>query len=388
MYFLLLPLLTALFAFSFVMGGEWLAATLIVMWIVAIPMDELVGNNWARLEEKNTLFLKSILYLQLPTLVIVTFLFAYYLSDWTFLGSVINDARARTEWWQFAMAVFAVGIFYGIAGINVAHELIHRNHRLAVETGRWLLSFSLDTGFAIEHVYGHHLNVATAKDPATAPRGMNFWTFYVRMLYRGNLNAWEIEKKFLAKRGHAVWSLHNRFITGQLMSLVWVVLFAAAAGWRGVLVFLFVALFGKLYLEITNYIEHYGLVRVEGTRVEARHSWNSSRRVSNWLLFNLPRHSDHHVRPNRNYWELESRKDAPQLPNGYFIMAAVTLIPPLFFKKMAPRLAVWDRDYATPGERALLASMAGGGGGGNVEVSRPASNASMPPIRSSTGTGA
>src|SRR5690606_19740926 len=132
--------------------------------------------------------------------------------------------------------------------------------------------------------------------------------------------------------------------------------------------------------EITNYIEHYGLVRVEGTRVEPRHSWNSSRRVTNWLLFNLPRHSDHHVRPNRNYWELEARTDAPQLPHGYFIMAAMALVPSIFRRKMEPRLEIWDRDYATPGERALVAAMAGGPA--SAGMPSPSTKAAMPPIRS------
>lgn len=385
LYYLLLPFLTAYFAVTFFLGEYWLASTLVLMWIIAIPMDEIVGDNWARIDEKRPFVLKAILYAQLPTLAIVTVLLAYYLSDWTFLGPTINAARGATEFWQLAMALFAIGVFYGIAGINVAHELIHRNNRFAVWTGRWLLSFSLDTGFALEHLYGHHINVATPKDPATAPRGMGFWTFFVRMLYQGNRNAWLIEKRFLEKRGQRVWSFHNRFITGQLMSLLWIVLFAAADGVRGVAIFIVLALFGKLYLEITNYIEHYGLVRVEGTRVEGRHAWNSSRRISNWLLFNLPRHSDHHVRPNRNYWELEARTDAPQLPNGYFIMAAMSLFPPLFRKKMAERLVIWDRDYATPEERALVAAMAGGAE--KTGMSSASTSAVMPPMRSRSRSG-
>jgi len=382
LYFLLLPILSAFFTATFILGGWWLVVPLVIMWAVAIPMDEMVGDNWAKLDEKNPTFLKAILYLQLPTLAIVTFLFAYYLSDWTFLGAQINEARANTHWYQMAVALFSLGIYYGIAGINVAHELVHRTSRLAVLTGRWLLSFSFDTAFSLEHVYGHHINVATPKDPATAPRGMTMPRFYFRMLWLGNRNAWRIEKRFLAKRGRSVWSLKNRFITGQLMSLVWVALFAAADGIKGVLIFLVISFWGKLYLEITNYIEHYGLVRVEGTRVEARHSWNSSRRLTNFMLFNLPRHSDHHVRPNRNYWELEARKDAPQLPHGYFIMAITSFFPGIYMRMMAPLLEKWDREFATPGERALVADYWGNGGSATPSAD---SKVSIPSMRSSSG---
>ncbi|MCC6735929.1 MAG: alkane 1-monooxygenase [Bauldia sp.] len=383
MYFLLLPILSALFTASFILGGWWLALPLMIMWAAAIPMDELVGDNWAKLDEKHPFFLRAILYLQLPTLAIVSFMFAYYLSDWTFLGSQVNAARASTHWYQMFVALFSLGLYYGIAGINVAHELVHRTSRLAVVTGRWLLSFSFDTAFSLEHVYGHHLNVATPKDPATAPRGMPFWHFYVRILWQANRNAWRIEKRFLAKKGRSVWSLHNRVITGQLMSLVWVALFAAADGIKGVVIFVLISMWGKLYLEITNYIEHYGLVRVEGTRVEPRHSWNSSRRITNYLLFNLPRHSDHHVRPNREYWELEARTDAPQLPHGYFIMAIMSLMPGVYMRRMAPLVEMWDRDFATPGERALVAATYGGKGGPATPSSE--SSVSMPSMRSSNG---
>lgn len=52
-------------------------------------------------------------------------------------------------------------------------------------------------------------------------------------------------------------------------------------------------------LEVINYVEHYGLRRKQlpdGTyeKVTIRHSWNAPHRMSNYLLFKLQRHSDHH----------------------------------------------------------------------------------------------
>ncbi len=387
MNFLILPLLSASFVACFFLGGSWLTIPATLTWIIAIPMDESLGDDWSRrLEERHPNFLKALLYLQLPALSLATFFFAYYLSDWTFLGSVINEARDRTGGWAMFMVLGSMALFYGIAGINVAHELVHRNRQPAVLVGRWLLSFSFDTEFALEHVYGHHVNVATPKDPATAPRGQNFWLFFVRALYLGNRNAWRIEKRFRDKRGQSMWSLRNRFITGQLMSLVWLALFAAAAGWLGAVLFVVTALWAKLYLELTNYIEHYGLVRVEGTRVEARHSWNSSRRVTNWLLFNLPRHADHHIKPSKNYWELEALQGSPQLPHGYFLMAVTAMLPPLFMAKIKGPLADWDRTYASAAERALIAARAArAGSSAEMPISRE--SPAMSEIRPRTSVG-
>lgn len=56
---------------------------------------------------------------------------------------------------------------------------------------------------------------------------------------------------------------------------------------------------GVIVLEVINYIEHYGLRRKrlpDGTyeKVTIRHSWNAPHRFTNYLLYKLQRHSDHH----------------------------------------------------------------------------------------------
>ena len=59
-------------------------------------------------------------------------------------------------------------MLYGVSGTNVGHELTHRTwSKPAQIVGRWLLAFTCDASFSIEHVYGHHKHVATRQDPAT-----------------------------------------------------------------------------------------------------------------------------------------------------------------------------------------------------------------------------
>ena len=55
-------------------------------------------------------------------------------------------------------------LFIGIMGTVPGHELSHRiNNKYDLFVGSWLLSLSWDCAFAIEHVYGHHKNVASQK---------------------------------------------------------------------------------------------------------------------------------------------------------------------------------------------------------------------------------
>ena len=56
--------------------------------------------------------------------------------------------------------------------------------------------------------------------------------------------------------------------------------------------------------------------------------------ISRALLFELPRHADHHAHPARPYGSLRHFTDAHQLPTGYSGMILLALIPPLFFSVM------------------------------------------------------
>lgn len=99
-------------------------------------------------------------------------------------------------------------------------------------------------------------------------------------------------------------------------------------------------------LEVVNYLEHYGLERTQGPdgryqRVEVVHSRNASARFTNWFLFNLQRHSHHHVEHYRRYQVLRHMDESPQLPTGYAGMVLSALIPAAWMKIMNTRLEHW-----------------------------------------------
>ncbi len=137
-------------------------------------------------------------------------------------------------------------------------------------------------------------------------------------------------------------------------STLWLALAAGFALWLGpvgVAYFIAQGFFAACALEIINYIEHYGLERrrlPDGRheRTTHLHSWNSDYLLSNLLLFQLQRHSDHHALPRRRYQVLRHHADSPQLPGGYASMFLLALCPPLWFRIIDPRVEAFHRNAA------------------------------------------
>jgi hypothetical protein len=349
---------------TMLLGGWWLWAGFIAAFLLASVVDEAAGEE-KTVDSGPQAFLDAMLFLSLPLLFLNSVALAIVVgasptgiwgSALSRVGVDLAAVQAASTWPMLLGALTGMGLYIGSAGTNVAHELVHRTHsRSALLTGRWLLAFSFDTTFSIEHVHGHHRHIATSQDPATAQRGENALSFFLRSTTNGNISAARIEAERLARKSLPLWSFHNRIITGQLMSLALLVIAYVIGDWLAVAAAIFAGIHGKLYLELVNYIEHYGLVRVPGARVEARHSWNTYKAVSSALLYNLPRHSHHHMFAAKPFWTLEAEAGGPEYPHGYMTMILLSLAPPLWRSKVHPLLEEWDRTQANDAERAILA---------------------------------
>lgn len=346
-------------------GGYWSWGGFLLSFVLIGYVDELLGDAGDREEMPPVWYMQLMLYLTLPLLVLITLVCFNTTSDAGFpfldalyraVGFDPEAARARTDWIGALGAFVSLGMFYGMAGVNVAHELVHRTEKpLDVAVGRWLLAFTWDTGFAIEHVYGHHRNVGTELDPATARRGEYIVPFVVRSTIGQVVAAYRFEKQRLERRNIPDSPLTNRFWHGQLMTVAVIALYIGFLGPIGILISLFCGMVAKIYLEIVNYIEHYGLVRIPGQPVEARHSWDSYRRVSTGVLYNLQLHAHHHRVASRRYWQLhQSHGKAPVLPYGYMGSIILAFIPGLWPRISRPLLADWDARLASAEERAYL----------------------------------
>jgi hypothetical protein len=256
------------------------------------------------------------------------------------------------------LLVAYVGGFMLSTNTIAAHELVHRRSSpLSIAFGRFLLAINGDAQFSISHVYGHHMRVATPDDPATARRGENLYRFALRSAIGQYVEAWELEAARLKRVGQPVWSIHHALLRSLLGTALIAILCYAVAGGRGVLVFFVAALTSKFLFECVNYVQHYGLLRVLGSKVEPRHSWDCASRAATFAFYNLTRHSHHHAKPVSPFWELKpnGHSGAPQLDRGYIAAMLLACIPPLWFRWTTPRLLAWDARLASDAERRLAA---------------------------------
>jgi len=353
------PILAPTVIIGIFLGGHWMWLGLVVLFIVVIGGDAVLGEDASHPEYNHPWLIELPLHLALPIIILLLLSFAWASGsageDFLGIGELLSGffaydflaARNANIWSDYVGAVLGVGFMVAGYGTNVGHELTHRiKDRVAMLEGRWLLSASCNTDFAIEHVYGHHVTVGSDEDPATARKGENVYTFAVRSTIFGHISAWKHELKRLQKKAYSTVSLKNRMITGYFMSILWCAVFYIAGGVFGLMLFLCQAAFAKFILEVVNYMEHYGLSRNEGQPVGPEHSWNTNHRMSSMVLFSLTRHSAHHEKPKVKFWELDAYEDAPQMPYGYLTTLVICLIPPLWYRIITPGLNEWEQKYS------------------------------------------
>lgn len=246
--------------------------------------------------------------------------------------------------WELLGVVLSTGVAAGGLGITVAHELIHKAGAFERFLGQALLLNACYMHFYVEHLIGHHGRVATPEDPASARLGESFYAFWPRTVVGSFRSAWGIEAQRLARAGRAAWGPRNRMLWYVALPLAVALALGAAWGPAAGLFFLAQGVVAFSLLEVVNYLEHYGLERAplasgRYERVAEHHSWSCANRLTNWFLFQLQRHADHHMHAMRRYEALRHLPGAPELPTGYAGMIWLALVPPLWRRVMDPRVA-------------------------------------------------
>ncbi len=236
---------------------------------------------------------------------------------------------------EFVGITLSVGAIGGVLGINMAHELIHRKNDFLKIIGYLNLIALNFSHWGIEHVYGHHKNVATYEDPATARKNESVYSFWFRNYFQGLVDAYKIE----SSRG----LLKNRVILYSSIQVLIGIILAVLSHWQILLFWYLTSIVSWLLLMTVDYIEHYGLQRTRNQnniyeRVQPKHSWDSSAAFTNWALINLGHHAHHHFSASVPYQELEIQSKASHLPFGYSSMILISLCPPLFYEVMNPLL--------------------------------------------------
>ncbi len=281
---------------------------------------------------------------------------AFLVSAW-FVGT------QPIPWWGFIAFSLAVGLS-SVDALTVGHELGHKASRTARVFAWFSLALAAYGHFRVEHNRGHHAEVATPEDSASARMGESVYRFATREIPGGLRRGWALEVGRLAGQGRPAWSLGNEILTSWIFS-------AAVAGALTALFGLVIVPFVLIHhlqawygLTQANYVEHYGLLRQKLASGQyeppaPRHSWNTNHVFSNLIMFHLQRHSDHHAHATRPFQALRDSEDLPRLPSGYPGCFGLAAIPRLWFEIMDPKLIEWaggdlSRINVDPGRREEL----------------------------------
>ena len=314
----------------------WLWLPIAFIYVCVPALDWLIGTDRDNPPEaaipalERDPYFRRLLYLAVPLHLAV------------FVGGMAYAMTVTGGFTDRLAIVLSLG-FVAALSINTGHELGHK----APVVDRFLALLALAIPgyghFRVEHNLGHHVQVATPEDSASARMGESVYRFALRELPGGMLRGWRLEAARLARRGERAWSVHNEILQAHAMTLL---LQGGLVAWLGLQALPWLVLHNLwAWLQVTgiNYIEHYGLLRRQRPgggyeRCLPRHSWNSNHTVSNLMLFHLQRHSDHHAHAERSYQSLRHFDEAPQLPTGYMGMLLLTYLPGAFFRVMDPRL--------------------------------------------------
>lgn len=344
--FLLIPILIALNHAGLQHISElfcWTGPVLLYLifpaldWLIGSDADSPPDDTIARLEASPFYRWTTWAFIPLQFASVIAGAFLFVSNDLTFFGfqgSLSIPAK-------IGIAI-STGIVGGL-GINVGHELAHRRDPLE----RWLAKAAFAPTcyghFPIAHNRGHHVRVATPEDASSARLGEPLWKFLPRTVWGSLHLAWSLEAKRMRRLGRRTWHVSNEVIVGWLVSVAFWTAPLLVFGPRLLPFIVIQAFCGIALLESVNYIEHYGLLRQRTSngryeRCAPEHSWNSDFLVTNFLLLNLQRHSDHHTNPDLRYQSLRSSAGAPQLPSGYALMMLIAWFPPIWRNVMDRRV--------------------------------------------------
>ena len=318
------------------LGGGYTYMTVIYAFVVIPALDMLLKESNEEMSDevkKNRsmdIFFDILLYLNIPLVFSIFFL-------------SLNLLLYSSSSFEIVGIIASTSIMMATNGINVAHELGHRKSFFSRTCSKLLLMPSQYMHFYIEHNFGHHVNVGTAEDPATARYKQSLYSFWITSVIGQYIGAWKLQLKLLKISKYKFFSIKNDMMFYVIFQLMFIYLIYFNYGITVTIYSLIISVISFLFLETINYIEHYGLSRKKDKngryeRVKTIHSWNSNHVVGRLVLYELTRHSDHHFISSKKYQVLESIDESPQLPYGYPTSILLSMVPPLWFKIMNPRV--------------------------------------------------
>lgn len=313
---------TALFALGLIFGGLWAWAGFIYLTGFAALMDRFEMTFAAQDDAPAADWL------------LVAMAGAHLMMLPLLIAAIATDGPLAPRLGLFLGA----SLWLGQISNPMAHELIHRGSRQLFWLGAVVFS-SLSFGHHTSaHRLVHHRFAASPQDPNTARSGEGFYAFFLR--------AWagSFTQGFLAEKRRGA-PIHPYVIYLGITALS-LCLAASIGGAVGVLVWGMLCLSAQAQLLLSDYVQHYGLLRKTDAMgrlepVSDRHSWNAPFWFSSAMMLNAPRHSDHHTHPARAYPALRLPDDAPRLPWPLPMACTIALFPPIWKRSIRPHLKPW-----------------------------------------------
>ena len=314
----------------------WLLLPLLIGYVIVPLVDWLLGEDKNNPPEEVVLQLDQDRFYRVLTFLVVPLHFI------ALIGSAWWAGTQALSWWALLGLAAVAGITSGL-GINTGHELGHKKGKFERTLAKIVLAVPVYGHFWIEHNRGHHRDVSTPDDPASARMGENIYKFASREIPGAFRRAWAIEKDRLLRREKSVWHADNQILQSMSLSVILQTGLLIAFGWKMIPFLLVHNVLAWWQLTSANYVEHYGLLRLKDKngrfeRCQPYHSWNSNHICSNLILFHLQRHSDHHAHPLRRYQSLRHFRNLPTLPSGYFGVYLIAYVPWLWYRVMDHRL--------------------------------------------------
>jgi alkane 1-monooxygenase len=232
----------------------------------------------------------------------------------------------------------------GSTVLIVAHELLHGSTRLDRWIGRAAATPAFWSVHEYEHLFLHHKgeSFCTEDDVAAARLGQSYYSYFVKSVLANYRHAWHLQANVLRARG-------KNLVGARVLATIYLPAFVIAAlvaiffgGWALAFFVLQAVLTVSTFL-LGTYNQHYGLIRRIGDdglpeSYNYMNIWSADQRMTNLVFWSIARHAHHHLDPFCSYTDLKVIDGSPLLPYGYVTTLMISLVPPLWFKVMNPRV--------------------------------------------------
>ena len=210
---------------GFYIGGWANLLTPILVFIIIPSFDLFIGKDPENVSDTEAIILAEEFYYRL-----ITYVWAVFQLLFVIWGAYVVSAYqlSQFEWVAF---IFSFSLVTGGIGITVAHELGHKKNKLEQFYSKLILMTVGYMHFFIEHNKGHHVYVATPRDPATSRKGESFYAFWLRSVTQGYASAWRLEMARLRKKGWARWGMKNQMIWFTILPIAFTALLTISISW-------------------------------------------------------------------------------------------------------------------------------------------------------------